>query len=247
VQTYLVRALSKIGLASRSEGRALIAAGRVTVDGRVVRNPLTAVDLGRARIALDGHDGAVPGRVVLALHKPRGVVVTRRDPQGRPTVYSLVADAPARVVAVGRLDLATSGLLLLTNDTRFADWVADPRSGIPKVYLVTVRGRVADAALAQLRAGVRSGGDRLVPDAVSVRKASARESHLVMTLSEGKNRELRRLCEAVGHDVTRLRRVQIGGLELGSLEPGAWRTVTEAELARAFPTFPAFRRKGTGP
>jgi 23S rRNA pseudouridine2605 synthase len=247
VQTYLVRALSKIGLASRSEGGALIAAGRVTVDGRVVRDPLTPVDLGRAQIAVDGQDGAVLDRIVLALHKPRGVVVTRRDPQGRPTIYSLVADAPARVVAVGRLDLATSGLLLLTNDTRFADWVADPRSGIPKVYLVTVRGRVADVALAQLRGGVRSGGDTLVPDAVAVRKASARESHLVMTLTEGKNREVRRLCQAIGHDVTRLRRVQIGGLDLGSLEPGTWRIVPEGELARAFPAFPAFRRKGTEP
>jgi 23S rRNA pseudouridine2605 synthase len=169
------------------------------------------------------------------------VVVTHRDPEGRPTVYSLLADAPARVVAVGRLDLATSGLLLFTNDPRFADWVTDPRSEIPKVYLVTVRGRVGAPALAELQRGVQSRGETLVPGAVAVRKASARESHLVVTLTEGRNREVRRLCEGIGHDVTRLRRVQIGGLELGLLRPGAWRLVPDRELARAFPTFAAFR------
>jgi 23S rRNA pseudouridine2605 synthase len=240
----LVRAVSKLGLASRSEARALIAAGRVTVNGRVVRDGRAGVDIGRARIAVDGRAAVRGARLVIALHKPRGVVTTRRDPQGRPTVYSLLAGAPARVLAVGRLDLATSGLLLFTNDTRFGDWLTAPASAVPKRYLVTVRGRVGDDDLERLRAGIRSGDDTLAPETVTLRKASSRESHLVITLTEGKNREIRRLCEAIGHEVTRLRRVQIGGLALGALPPGAWRVVDEAELAGAFP---AYRGARDGP
>jgi 23S rRNA pseudouridine2605 synthase len=238
--THLVRAVSKLGLASRAQARALIAAGRVAVNGRVVRDPLAPVDLSRAAIAVDDQIGAAAPRMVLALHKPRGVVTTRSDPQGRPTVYSLISDAPPRLVPAGRLDLATTGLLLFTNDTRFADWVTDPESAVPKVYLVTVRGRVKDETLARLQAGVLSGASTLAPDAVTLRKASGRESHLVVTLTEGKNREVRRLCDAVGHEVTQLRRVQIGGLELGRLAPGAWRMIDEAELRRSFPAFPDF-------
>jgi 23S rRNA pseudouridine2605 synthase len=237
VRTPLVRALSKLGLASRSEARGLIAAGRVSVNGRVVRHALAAVDLERARIVVDGAIGAPAARLVVALHKPRGVVTTRRDPEGRPTVYGLVEGAPGRLVAVGRLDLATTGLLLFTNDPRFGDWLSDPRSGVTKVYLVTVRGRVSEQDIEQLRAGIESRDERLTPHVVVLRKASTRESHLVITLTEGKNREVRRLCEAIGHEVTRLRRVQIGGLELGSLPPGSWRLVDDLELAGAFPAY----------
>ena len=246
--THLVRAVSKLGLASRSEARTLIAAGRVTVNGRVVRDPLTTVDVDRATIAIDRRVGVQAARVVIALHKPRGVVTTRRDPEGRPTVYSLIEEPPVPVVAVGRLDFATSGLLLFTNDSRFGDWLTDPRSDVPKVYLATVRGRVTDDEVARLRAGVQSNDESLSAAEVLLRKASARESHLVITLTEGKNREVRRLCASIGHEVTRLRRVQIGGLELGPLPPGSWRIVEDDELARAFPRFPGFQRhEGTVP
>lgn len=241
MRTPLARALSKLGLASRSEARGLIAAGRVTVDGRVVRDALATVDLDRARIAVDGTVPARVPRVVIALHKPRGVVTTRIDPQGRPTVHALLQGAPARVIPVGRLDLATTGLLLFTNDTRFGEWLTDPRSRVPKVYLVTVRGRVTDEEVARLQAGVEREGETLAPDAVTLRKASNRESHLVVTLTEGKNREVRRLCEAIGHEVTRLRRVKIGGLELGTLAPGRWRLVGDDELSVAFPGYPSSR------
>jgi 23S rRNA pseudouridine2605 synthase len=237
VRVPLNRALSKLGLASRAEARGLIAGGRVTIDGRVVRNGLAPVVLGRTRVAVDGRAPLPPARVVLALHKPRGVVTTRSDPQGRPTVYSLLQGAPARLIPVGRLDLATTGLLLFTNDTRFGDWLTDPRSGVSKVYLATVRGRVTEDDVARLQAGVISNGETLTPADVRLRKSSSRESHLVVTLTEGKNREVRRLCEAVGHEVTRLRRVQIGELALGTLKPGAWRVVEEDELARAFPGY----------
>ena len=236
----LGRAVSKLGLASRSEARTLIAAGRVTVNGRIVRDMLARVDVERSRIALDGVAGEQAERLVIALHKPRGVVTTRSDPQGRPTVYSLITGVPRRVVPVGRLDLASSGLILCTNDTLFGDWLASPESGVPKVYLVTVRGRVGDEDVRRLEVGTEDRGKRLAPASVQLRKASARESHLVVTLTEGKNREIRRLCAAVGYEVTRLRRVQIGGLELGRLAPGHWRRVDEAELARAFPGFAGF-------
>ena len=233
----LGRALSKLGLASRREARELIGQGRVTVNGRIVRDVLAPIDLASARIAVGGILRRPPLRVVIALHKPRGVVTTRHDPEGRDTVYTLLADVPERVVSVGRLDLATSGLLLFTNDTGFGEWLTNPRSTVPKVYLVTVRGRVTDDHVAQLTAGVRSAGDTLAPASVVIRKASARESHLVVTLTEGKNREVRRLCAATGHEVTRLRRVQIGGLALGTLSPGRWRVIGEEELATAFPGY----------
>ena len=234
----LERALSKLGLASRTEARALIRAGRVAVDGTMRTDPGAAVVPERATIAIDDAVRARPVPITILLHKPRGVVTTRSDPQGRATVYGLLTGMAAHVVPVGRLDFATSGLLLLTNDTRLADWLTDPRSGVPRVYLVTVKGRVEPETVATLEQGVASHGDLLAAQSVSVRKASSRESHLVMTLTEGKNREVRRLLAAVGHPVTRLRRVQYGGLELGTLPAGQWRLVTPEELAQAFPGRP---------
>lgn len=241
----LARALSKLGLATRSEARQLIADGRVALDGRVVRDPDRRVVPERVRITLDGAHRAQPQPITIALHKPRGVVTTRRDPQGRPTVYDLLVDLQAHVVPVGRLDFATSGLLLLTNDTRFADWLTDPANEVPRVYLVTVRGRVEPAAVGRLTRGVEQGGDTLVARSVLIRKASGRESLLVVELVEGKNREIRRMMSALGHEVTRLRRVGIGGLAIDRLAPGAWREVPPAELRRAFPKMPLSRLRAT--
>lgn len=240
----LVRALSKLGLATRSDARELILGGRVTVDGRVIRDPAHLVVPERIRVAIDGEAKTRPEPITIALHKPRGVVTTRRDPQGRPTVYDALTGLGAHVVPVGRLDYATSGLLLMTNDTRLADWLTDPANAVPRVYLATVRGRVTEGQGAALERGVFAAGDarrrgeELRAQSVAIRKASNRESHLVITLIEGKNREIRRLLLAVGHEVTRLRRVQIGGLEIGDLPPGKWRHVSGEELARAFPTRP---------
>jgi len=236
----LERALSKLGLASRSEARTLILGGRVTVEGRTLTNPSTRIVPERAAIAIDGaikKGSAEP--LTIVLHKPRGYITTRSDPGGRRTIYDLLADLPQRVIPVGRLDLATSGLLLLTNDTQFGNWLTDPASEIPRVYLVTVRGDVTDDVAAQLTAGITAGKDRLVASAVIVRKRSRRESHLTMTLTEGKNREIRRLLDAVDHPVTQLRRVQFGGLELGTLAPGKWRRVSARELSDAFPSYPS--------
>jgi 23S rRNA pseudouridine2605 synthase len=195
----------------------------------------------RADIEIDGRAVERPNSLTILLHKPRGVVTTRRDPQGRPTVVDLVADAPVRVFPVGRLDLATTGLLLLTNDSRFADWVTDPANRVPRTYVVTVRGDVAEDVRRRLEAGIVSGGESLRAQSVEVRKKSRRETHLLVELTEGRNREIRRLFEAAGHDVTRLKRIGFGGLALDDLPPGKWRTVSEAELASAFPEAPLAR------
>ena len=233
----LERALSKLGLASRSQAHALILDGRVRVDGRVSTNPSQRLVPESVRITIDGAEQPRPAPCTILLHKPRGYITTRSDPDGRPTVYDLLEDQPVRVVPVGRLDLATSGLLLMTNDTQFANWLTDPRSQVTRVYLVTVEGRVTDAELDALVKGVDDKGERLAAASAVVRKASDKESHLTLTLTEGKNREIRRLCDAIGHPVTQLRRVQFGGLELGDLPPGRWRTLTDAELRRAFPPY----------
>jgi 23S rRNA pseudouridine2605 synthase len=138
----------------------------------------------------------------------------------------VIGDEARGLNAVGRLDRATSGLLLLTTDTQFANWITDPEHGVPRVYVVTTRGRVTDADLATLAADV------------TLRKASGRESHLIVRLTTGKNREVRRLFDRIGREVTRLKRVRFGGLELGSLEPGQWRDMSAPELRVAFPGAP---------
>ena len=231
----LERALSKLGLASRTEARELVQAGRVTVDGRTATDPLVSVVPERIRIEIDGRPARRAEPLTVLLHKPRGVVTTRSDPEGRPTVYGCLTDLDTHVVPVGRLDAATSGLLLLTNDTRFADWVTDPGNEVPRVYLVTVRGELSDATTRRLEEGIEDSGERLAARAVTVRKRSRRETHLVVELTEGKNREIRRMLASAGHEVTRLKRVSFGGLELGDLPPGTWRRVGEAELRKAFP------------
>lgn len=231
----LERALSKLGLASRTEARALIRAGRVTVDGRPATDPLAPVVPERIRLEIDGRPADRPRPVTILLHKPRGVVTTRSDPEGRRTVYDCLQGLDIHVVPVGRLDAATTGLLLLTNDTRFADRVTDPRNETPRVYLVTVRGELSDATATSLEAGLEDEGEILTAKSVTVRKRSGRETHLVVELTEGKNREIRRLMAAVGNEVTRLKRVSFGGLELGDLPPGGWREVGEEELRGAFP------------
>jgi 23S rRNA pseudouridine2605 synthase len=238
----LERALSKRGLASRSEARALILQGRVSVDGRILTNPSTRVVPERITIAIDGAIGKSKAEpLTIALHKPRGYVTTRSDPEGRKTIYDLLTDVPQRVIPVGRLDLATSGLLILTNDTQFGNWLTDPASAIPRVYLVTVKGEVTADVAGRLVDGIVIGRERLAAAAASVRKRSKRESHLTITLTEGKNREIRRLLDAVDHPVTALRRVQFGGLELGTLEPGQWRRVSAVELRAAFPDYVSSR------
>jgi 23S rRNA pseudouridine2605 synthase len=234
----LERALSKLGLVSRSEARDLIRAGRVAVDGRPETDPLREVIPERIRIEIDGRSVQRAEPLTILLHKPRGVVTTRSDPQGRPTVYGCLEGLDAHVVPVGRLDAATSGLLLLTNDTRFSDWVTDPGNGVPRVYVVTVRGELSDETAESLEEGIEESGEILAARSITLRKRSKRETHLIIELTEGKNREIRRMLAAAGHEVTRLKRISFGGLELGDLEPGKWRRVSMDELRVAFPSAP---------
>jgi 23S rRNA pseudouridine2605 synthase len=234
----LNRALSKLGILTRSQATAAILDGRVRVGGRVVRDPLHLVVAERAQLSVDGERRARAEWRTLLLHKPRGVVTTRRDPEGRRTVYDVIADAGPGLHAVGRLDRATTGVLLFTTDTQLANWMTDPGNAVPRVYAVTVRGEVTDEDAARLRDGIVSGRVRLSAEAVTLRKASQRESHLLVELREGRNREVKRLFDAIGHEVTRLKRVSLGPLELGELAPGQWRELTRDELRRAFPSAP---------
>lgn len=222
----LNRALSKLGILSRAQATEAIRAGRVRVGGRIVDDPAHLVVPERVRIALDEAPQVRAQWRTILLHKPRGVVTTRRDPEGRDTVFDAIGEDVRGLNAVGRLDRATSGLLLLTTDSQFANWITDPANGVARVYVVTVRGRVSDADIERLDAEI------------TLRKASGRESHLVVQLRRGKNREVRRLFEGIGREVTRLKRVTFGGLELGSLEPGQWRDVSRTELRAAFPEAP---------
>jgi 23S rRNA pseudouridine2605 synthase len=237
----LVRAISKRGLMSRRQAIAAVLAGRVRVDGEVVTDPGHRITPA-AVIAVDEQEVAMASRVVFMLHKPRGVVTTRQDPDGRRTVYDLLPPDLPWLVAVGRLDLATSGLLLLTNDTLLADWLSDPRQAIPRTYLVTVRGRLEDETAQRAEQGCTLPGARgpehLRAHRVRVRKRSGRETHLVVVLTGGRNREIRRLFGALGHEVSRLARVAFGGLELGALPSGSVRQLGENELAAAFPGLP---------
>jgi 23S rRNA pseudouridine2605 synthase len=231
----LERALSKLGLASRAVARRLIAAGRVTVDDVEVTDPLRPVVPERIRVVIDGAVHRRSARRVLAFHKPRGVVTTRHDPEGRQTVFDLLGEAGRGLVAVGRLDLASTGLLIFTNDTQLAHRLTDPARRVPRRYVVTVRGRLADDERSRLLAGIDVSDaagrvERLSVEAIDVHKASARETHLIVTLVEGKNREIRRLFEAIDHEVTRLHRVAYGQLELGSLAPGRHRDVTARDI-----------------
>ena len=231
----LARALSKLGVMSRAQAIERILAGDVRVEGRLVRDPGFLVLPETARIAVVGEAVEQAAPLTILLHKPRGVVTTRSDPQGRTTVYDFIADVTAYLSPVGRLDLASTGLLLLTNDTRLSNWLLDPANRIARTYIVTMRGELSGESVRRIERGIRDDGELLRASRVTVLKRSSRETHARVELVEGKNRELRRLFAACGHEVTRLTRVAFGGLELGTLAPGRWRIVSAGEITKAFP------------
>ena len=181
----LARALSKLGRSSRSEATALIVAGRVSVNARIVRDPARLVVPERDRLTVDGDRIHRASWRSILLNKTRGTMTTHRDPEGRPTVFDLLGDAGRGLIAVGRLDRATSGLLLLTTDTRLANWLTDPASAIIRRYVATVRGELTDADVTRMMAGI----DDLRAHQVRIRKRSGRETHLLIELAEGKNRD----------------------------------------------------------
>jgi 23S rRNA pseudouridine2605 synthase len=229
-RVQLHRALSKLGWGSRAQAWLWIRAGQVRVDGRVVTDPLTWVDLDRQRITRQGLEAAVRPRLVLALHKPTGVVTTRADELGRKTVYDLLphtagAELPW-LFPVGRLDADSEGLLVLTNDSALALQLTAPEHGVPRTYHVTLDRRPSEEALSAWRRGVDLADGPTRPASVRLLKPKVIE----VALREGRNRQLRRTARALGYRVRRLVRVAIGALTLGDLPPGGHRLLDEAEV-----------------
>ncbi len=224
----LAKFLAHAGVVSRRRAEVIIRAGRVTVGGEVVTDPARDVDE-RSGVAVDGSEVSGPEeRVVYALHKPPGVVSTARDPGGNPTVVSLIDD-PRRLYPVGRLDADASGLILLTNDGELANRLTHPRYEVPKTYRVRVAGApVAEAAQRRLREGVELEDGMTAPARV---RALAPDT-LELTIHEGRNRQVKRMCEAVGHRVLALSRTRFGPLDLGDLPSGASRRLSAAEVER---------------
>ncbi len=227
----LDRLLSRAGLWSRNQARSAIAAGRVQVNGRTVRDPDTWVDPARDRVQCDGAPLVARAKEVWMLHKPVGYVTTAADEHGRPTVYALLpADLPW-LAPVGRLDRDTSGLLLLTNDSDLAHAITDPGRHLPKTYVVRCRGHLGDATLARLAAGVLLADGPTRPARVEFVALAGRDTTIRLVLTEGRNRQVRRMVAAVGSRVQELRRTDIGPLSLGDLPAGAARRLSPAEVA----------------
>ncbi|MFD2237408.1 pseudouridine synthase [Aureimonas populi] len=228
----LARVLSKLGHCSRTQGARLVREGRVSVNGVAILDPEHRTDMATARIAVDGVPVGAAEPVYLMLNKPRGLVTTRDDPQGRGTVYRCLEGlALPHVSPVGRLDKASEGLLLMTNDTLFAQGVLDGANAPDKTYHVQIDARPAPALLAALVAGVEDKGEVLAARSAVLLREGTRNSWLEIVLDEGRNRQIRRLLAASGIETLRLVRVSIGPLALGPLPKGAVRPLTQAEVA----------------
>ena len=227
----LERVLSKAGVGSRVDARSRIHAGRVKVNGRITRNPDQWIDMKRDRVLFDGEPLVARERIYLLLYKPTGYLTTYKDPEGRPTVYDLTADAGTFLSPVGRLDLDTSGLLLLTNDNQFAERVTNPNSHVPKTYLVKASAALTDTQLQQLRDGLELADGLTRPALVTRLRDSGKYTHFEITLTEGRNRQVRRMVEALEAKVLKLVRVRIGRIAIGRLLIGKWRLLTAAEVA----------------
>lgn len=227
----LDRCLSRAGLCSRGAARRAILAGRVTVNGRVVRDPDLRVRPDVDRIACDGAPLRPAAKEVWMLHKPVGYVTTRADELGRATVYALLPDAAPWLAPVGRLDRDTSGMLLFTNDSELANAITDPATKLPKTYVARCAGVLTDAALRLLAGGVELADGPTRPAKVTVLERSAADTTITVVLTEGRNRQVRRMLEAVGSAVLTLHRPRIGPLALGSLPVGTARRLADHEVA----------------
>ena len=226
----LERIFSKSGAGSRTDARSWIGAGRVRVNGVIVRNPDHWIDLEHDRVTLDGKALRPAAKTYILLYKPKGYLTTYRDPEGRPTVYDLVGDAGRWLSPVGRLDLDTSGLLLMTNDTAFGERVMNPDHKVPKTYQVKASTLLSDEQLDQLRRGVMLHDGPTRPAEVRRLRDGARHSFIEITIAEGRNRQVRRMLEAVGSKVLKLVRTAIGPVGIGGLEIGKWRELTPEEV-----------------
>ena len=226
----LARALSKLGYSSRSQAAELIRAGRVTLNGTTRRDPETPVHLTRDRIEVDRRSVRAQSRIYLMLNKPRGVVTTASDEEGRDTVYTLLSAEYPWVAPVGRLDKASEGLLLLTNDSEWAARISDPETHLEKIYQVQVGALVDETFLVEMSKGVKiTNGEVLRVKRAAILRSGERNTWLEIVLDEGKNRHIRRMLEASRMEVLRLVRVAIGPLILGNLAKGDTRPLTSGE------------------
>ena len=227
----LARVLSKLGACSRSQAEQWVREGRVSLDGRVIRDPYHPTQLDRQRIAVDGNVVKSAERVYVMFNKPRGLVVSAADEHGRETVYTALAAAGLPWLGpVGRLDKASEGLLLLSNDTLWAACITDPVTHLDKTYHVQVAGQPDAAVLAKMQAGVDDAGDFLKATRATLLRVGEKNAWLEVVLDEGRNRHIRRLLAALGFDVLRLIRVAIGPQVLGELAKGQWRQLAADEV-----------------
>jgi len=227
----LQKILSEAGITSRRKAEKLILQGRVSVNGRVVSELGTKAVLGKDEICVDGKPiKPATEKVVVALFKPRNCVTTLHDPQGRPTVAELVKNVSVRVYPVGRLDFDAEGLLLMTNDGELAHRLQHPRYKVPKTYLVKISGHPLEEALAQLQQGISLEDGITAPAELHVLEDDNEATWLSLTLREGRNHQVKRMCAAVGCPVLKLRRTQIGPIDLGNLRPGRSRRLNAREV-----------------
>jgi len=225
----LERVLSKAGLGSRTEARSWIGAGRVRVNGHPTQNPDQWIDLDRDRIQFDGKPLETAEKLYLLLYKPKGYITTYKDPDGRPTVYDLLEGLDTWVFPVGRLDLDTSGLLVLTNDSGFAELLTNPHYKVPKTYQVKCSTHITNEQIDRLREGVELDDGPTRPAIVNHLRDSEKYSFLEIQITEGRNRQVRRMVEAIDSKVLKLVRVAIGPVRIADLEVGQWRELTVAE------------------
>ena len=229
----LQKIISQAGIASRREAEKIILEGRVAVNGVVVTELGTKADADKDRITVDGKPVRIEtNKLYVLLYKPVGYMTTMKDPEGRPIVTDLLKGIKERVYPVGRLDYNTEGLLLLTNDGALANRLAHPSHEVDKGYLVRVRGMVTPTQLNHLAAGVDLEDGRTAPAQVSLVRESEQNCWISITIHEGRYRQVRRMCEAVGLTVVRLKRSRYGFLEIGTLRPGEYRLLTMAEVER---------------
>ncbi|GAB6165603.1 hypothetical protein JCM19992_16030 [Thermostilla marina] len=227
----LQKVLAAAGLGSRRQCEELITTGRVEVDGKVVTKLGTRVDPTRQKIRVDGTPVKQPQRVYYMVNKPDGVVCTSRDPSGRPRVIDMVPADRQRLYTIGRLDLHSEGLILVTNDGELTQRLTHPRFGVPKTYVVQVAGTPEREVLAKLKRGIHLAEGIARVSRVRVRKRHKQSTILELELREGKNREIRRILARVGHKVMRLKRIAVGPVRLGRLAVGHWRPLSSEEVA----------------
>jgi len=226
----LQKVLARAGVASRRAAEQLIAAGRVRVDGRVVTELGTKVDPRRSRVEVDGERVFAEDLVYVVLNKPRNVVSTMSDPQGRPSVKEILAPVAGRVYPVGRLDFATSGVLLATNDGDFSMALLHPKKAVPKTYVVKVQGEMENKDLDHWRKGVELADGKTLPARVKFLRHEAGKTWFELTITEGRNQQVRRMGEATGFRVMRLSRLEFAGITSEGLRPGGWRYLSPDEL-----------------